>query len=94
MSGAGSALRSAHARGPRVVLQPPHGLDAVGGALVDHAQRVHQLVALDRLVGGQPLEQHLGPAQHRRQPVVDVVGDAGGQRAERAELLLADQPEA
>jgi hypothetical protein len=85
---------AAHARGPRVVLQPAHGLHAVGGALVDHAQRVHQLLTIDGLVGGQPLQQHLGPAEHRCEPVVDVVGDAGGQRAERAELLLADEAEA
>ena len=83
-----------HPRRPRVFLEPPHRLHAVGGALVDDGERVLELVARDRLVGVEPLLEHLRPAEHRGEPVVDVVGDAGGQRAEGAELLLADDPEA
>ena len=79
-----------HASGPRVFLEPAHGSDAVGGALVDHGQRVHELAVVERLARGQALEQHLRPAEHGREAVVDVVRDARGQRAERAELLLTD----
>ena len=61
---------------------------------MDDGERVPELVARDRLVGAEPLLEHLRPAEHRGEPVVDVVGDAGGQRPKGAELLLADHPEA
>ena len=55
---------------------------------------MRELGRVDRFTGAQTLEQHLGPAQHRSEPIVDVVGDPGGQRSQRPELLLANDAKA
>ena len=64
------------------VLDAPDRLGAVHGRRLDHPER-----ALDQLAVRQVLLHELGVAEDRLQQVVEVVGDAAGQPAQRGELL-------
>src|SRR3989304_173045 len=91
---AGTARRAWGARGgarrgpalapaPRGALAPPDGLDAVAHGLLDRRQALGE--ALGRGLAG----DELGVAQDRLEQVVEVVGHAHRELAERRELLRA-----
>ena len=63
-------------------LDAPDRLGAVHGRGLDHPER-----ALDQIAVRQVLLHELGVAEDRLQEVVEVVGDAAGQPAQRGELL-------
>ena len=67
---------------PRELLDAPYRLRAVDGGGFDHAQR-----ALDVLHVARGLLHQLRVAENGLEEVVEVVGDAAGELAERGELL-------
>jgi len=69
----------------RELLEPAHGLRAVERRALDHLQPLAQARVLD------PLQEELRAAEDRREQVVEVVRDARGHLAERAQLLRAHE---
>ena len=70
----------------RELLDAPHGLRAVLGDVLDDLELAPQIGRLDLAL------QELGAPDDHREHVVEVVRDAAGHLAERAETLAPDDP--